>query len=238
MNDEPRMDLNVTEKPIILQARNLNKIFRNPAKVQILKNFDLTVRRGESIAIMGRSGEGKSTLLQILGTLESPCSGSLEIDGQIVSGFNKSRIRNQKLGFIFQSFHLLEDYSALENVLIPARIGRKSVSSNEQAYGRACDLLKHVGLEDRMHFNTKLLSGGEKQRVAIARALCNEPDIILADEPSGNLDKETSRHIHKLLLDLSHYHGKALIIVTHDPELAGMCSLRYNLVNGRLVTSA
>jgi lipoprotein-releasing system ATP-binding protein len=237
MNEEAITAEETVEKPIILQARKLCKTYRNPAKVQILKNFDLTVRRGESIAIMGRSGEGKSTLLQILGTLESPCSGSLEIDGQLISSFNKSRIRNRKLGFIFQSFHLLEDYSALENVLIPARIGRKSVSQGEPAYGRACDLLKHVGLEDRMHFNAKLLSGGEKQRVAIARALCNEPDIILADEPSGNLDKETSRHIHQLLLDLSHCQGKTLIIVTHDPELAAMCSLRYNLVNGQLVDS-
>jgi lipoprotein-releasing system ATP-binding protein len=222
-------------KPIILQAKKLLKTFHNPARVQILKDLDLTVRRGESIAIMGRSGEGKSTLLQILGTLESPCGGSLEIDGQRVSNFNKSRIRNQKLGFIFQSFHLLEDYTALENVLIPACIARTNTSPKEKAYQRACHLLRHVGLDDRLHFNTKLLSGGEKQRVAIARALCNDPDIILADEPSGNLDKETSRHVHELLLDLANTHGKTLIIVTHDPDLASMCSVRYNLVNGQLI---
>jgi lipoprotein-releasing system ATP-binding protein len=210
-------------------------MFYNPAKVRILKDFNLEVRQGETIAVMGRSGEGKSTLLQILGTLESPCSGSLEIDGQIVSKFNKSRIRNQKLGFVFQSFHLLEDYTALENVLIPARIGRTAVSSNSSAYKRACDLLEHVGLKNRIHFNTKLLSGGEKQRVAIARALCNNPDIILADEPSGNLDKETSRHIHQLLLDLSQTQGKTLIIVTHDPDLASMCESRYNLEDGKLI---
>lgn len=223
------------ERPIILQASKLKKVFHNPAEVHILKDFDLTVRRGETIAIMGRSGEGKSTLLQILGTLESPCSGALEIDGQTVSSFNKSRIRNQKLGFIFQSFHLLEDYTALENVLIPARIARYNITPGQQAYERACQLLQHVGLADRLHFNTKLLSGGEKQRVAIARALCNDPDIILADEPSGNLDKQTSRYIHELLLDLSHCQGKTLIIVTHDPELAKMCSITYHLVNGQLV---
>jgi len=230
MNDQ----LCPLEKPVILHAKKLRKVFQEPAKVQIINDLDLTVRRGDSIAIMGRSGEGKSTLLQILGTLESPCAGSLEIDGELISKFNKSRIRNQKLGFIFQSFHLLEDYTALENVLIPARIARANISSKENAYKRACDLLNHVGLEDRLHFNTKLLSGGEKQRVAIARALCNDPDVILADEPSGNLDKQTSRYIHQLLLDLSHLQGKTLIIVTHDPELAEMCSLRYNLVDGQL----
>lgn len=223
------------DKQIILHAKKLSKTFYKPAKVQILTNLDLAVRRGDSIAIMGRSGEGKSTLLQILGTLEPPCEGSLEIDGQTISNFNKSKIRNQKLGFIFQSFHLLEDYTALENVLIPARIARKNISPNEKTHQRACDLLKHVGLADRMHFNTKLLSGGEKQRVAIARSLCNNPDIILADEPSGNLDKQTSQYIHSLLLDLAHSQGKTLIIVTHDPELAKMCSLRYSLVNGQLI---
>jgi len=226
---------NSNQQPVILQAKKLNKTFYNPAKVQLLKELDLTVRRGDSIAIMGRSGEGKSTLLQILGTLETPCTGSLEIDNVSVSRFNKSRIRNQKLGFIFQSFHLLEDCTAHENVLFPARIARANISPNGNAYQRACNLLRHVGLEDRLHFNTKLLSGGEKQRVAIARALCNDPDIILADEPSGNLDKQTSHMIHELLLDLSHSQGKTLIIVTHDPDLAQMCKLRYTLKNGQLI---
>jgi lipoprotein-releasing system ATP-binding protein len=221
-------------KEVILQAKELRKTFYRPAQVQILKGLDLTVNRGETVAIMGRSGEGKSTLLQILGTLEVPCAGHLEIGGQRVSQFNRSRIRNHKLGFIFQSFHLLDDYTALENVLMPARIARKSTSPKGQAYQRACSLLRHVGLENRLHFNTKLLSGGEKQRVAIARALCNDPDIIMADEPSGNLDKETARQIHELLLDLSQSQGKTLIIVTHDPALADMCSTRYQLVDGAL----
>lgn len=220
---------------IILEAKNLSKTFYNPMQVTILKTLNLKVKRGQSIAIMGRSGEGKSTLLQILGTLESPCSGSLQIDGQEVSRFNKSHIRNKKLGFIFQSFHLLEDYTVLENVLIPAKIARLNSSAFKKAQARACDLLEHVGLKDRLYFNTKLLSGGEKQRVAIARAVCNDPDIIFADEPSGNLDKETSHHIHQLLLDLSNSQRKTLIIVTHDPELAKMCNLRYTLVNGQLL---
>jgi lipoprotein-releasing system ATP-binding protein len=184
---------------------------------------------------MGRSGEGKSTLLQILGTLETPCSGALEIDGQTVTSFNKSRIRNQKLAFVFQSFHLLEDYTAIDNVLMPARIGRKATTPDSAAYKRACDLLESVGLGDRIHFNTKLLSGGEKQRVAIARALCNDPDIILADEPSGNLDRQTARFIHDLLIGFANKHGKTLILVTHDQELASLCSHRYSLCDGKLV---
>jgi len=226
---------NFIAKPVMLRARNIQKSFYTPSCLQILSGVDLAVHQGESVAIMGRSGEGKSTLLQILGTLEIPCSGELEIDGEAVSSFNKSRIRNRKLGFVFQSFHLLEDYTALENVLMPAKIARISCAPNSTAYQRACHLLEHVGLEGRLHFSTKLLSGGEKQRVAIARALCNDPDIILADEPSGNLDRQTSRHIHSLLLNFVKEHNKTLIVVTHDQELAELCSQRYRLCEGRLV---
>ncbi len=225
---------NTIEKPLILRAMQLRKAFYNPVHIDILKEINLDVHRGDTLAIMGRSGEGKSTLLQILGTLDNPCGGSLEIDGVAISQFNKSQIRNQKLGFIFQSFHLLEDYTALENVLMPAKIARKATSPNTPAYQRACQLLAHVGLADRAHFNTKLLSGGEKQRVAIARALCNDPDIIFADEPSGNLDRQTSTIIHELLLNFAHAHNKTLIIVTHDHELAKLCQRRYHLVNGEL----
>lgn len=206
-----------------------------PHKLSILNGIDLTVQQGETVAIMGRSGEGKSTLLQILGTLDSPCSGSITIMGQEVSYFNKSRIRNAHLAFIFQSFHLLEDYSALDNVLMPARIGRKEVSHGSAAYRYATELLDHVGLSDRADFNTKLLSGGEKQRVAIARALCNQPDIILADEPSGNLDKVTAQSIHELLLGFARRQNKALLIVTHDESLAQLCDTRYHLTDGQLV---
>lgn len=223
------------KKSVILSAKGIHKSFYHPSHVAILKGVDLTVTRGDTVAIMGRSGEGKSTLLQILGTLESPCSGELTIDSQSVTKFNKSKIRNKKLAFIFQSFHLLEDYTALENVLMPAKIDRQNTSSESQAYKRGCRLLKKVGLESRMHFNTKLLSGGEKQRVAIARALCNDPDLILADEPSGNLDRQTSRQIHELLLDFAHNYGKTLIIVTHDLELADLCNRRYRLCDGLLV---
>lgn len=219
----------------MLSAKGLKKAFYEPAEVQILRNVNLEVSKGDTVAIMGRSGEGKSTLLQILGTLETPCSGTLEIDGHPIGSFNKSHIRNSKLGFIFQSFHLLEDYSAIDNVLMPAKIARKDTSTKSEAFKRACSLLEHVGLADRMAFNTKLLSGGEKQRVAIARALCNDPDLILADEPSGNLDRQTSRQIHTLLMELAAAHNKTVIVVTHDPELAALCSHRYRLHDGELV---
>jgi lipoprotein-releasing system ATP-binding protein len=171
---------------IILKARNIRKTYYNPSTVNVLSGIDLDVCAGEAVAIKGRSGEGKTTLLHVLGTLEKPCSGVLEINGQTLSTFNKSRIRNQNMAFIFQSFHLLEDYTALENVLIPARIARKNTSAGSEPYRRGLHLLESVGLADRAHFHTKLLSGGEKQRVAIARALCNDPDLIFADEPSGN----------------------------------------------------
>lgn len=227
--------MDTSPKKIVLEAKKIRKAFYNPAHVQILKNVNLTVSHGDTVAIMGRSGEGKSTLLQILGTLESACEGTLEIDGIPVSHFNKSALRNKKLAFIFQSFHLLEDYTAIENVLMPARIAREKISPGSEAHQRACDLLEHVGLAHRRDFNTKLLSGGEKQRVAIARALCNDPDIILADEPSGNLDRQTSYHIHDLLINFAKNHQKSLIVVTHDEVLATLCQHRYHLVDGELV---
>lgn len=220
--------------PIILKASSLDKAFYSPTHLPILQGVDLTVHQGDTVAIIGRSGEGKSTLLQILGTLDSPCKGKLEIAGETVTPFNKSKIRNKNVGFVFQSFHLLEDYSALDNVLMPAKIARHSTSQGSAAYRRACSLLEHVGLGDRLHFNTKLLSGGEKQRVAIARALCNDPDIIMADEPSGNLDQQTAHHIHDLLLGFARDHHKTLIIVTHDLELAHLCHRRYRLSDKQL----
>ncbi len=218
----------------ILKAKDIVKSFYIPEKIAIIKGIDLNVKRGDTVAIMGRSGEGKSTLLQLLGTLESPCQGSLEIAGKSVNFFTKNYLRNTHLAFIFQSFHLLEDYTALENALMPARIARRNVSKGSEAYNRALKLLDHVGLSERIHFNTKLLSGGEKQRVALARALCNDPDLILADEPSGNLDKETSTLIHKLLIDFVQQGNKALVVVTHNSDLAAMCNNRYQLHEGIL----
>lgn len=219
----------------ILQARRLKKSFYSPNKVEILKGVDLTVGKGETIAIMGRSGEGKSTLLQILGTLETPCSGNLEITGQLVKNRNKSGIRNRHIAFIFQSFHLLEDYTALDNVLMPAKIARRSTGKGSEAYKHGLSLLERVGLSHRAHFASKYLSGGEKQRVAIARALCNDPQLILADEPSGNLDYQTSLMIHSLLLEFCKEKDRSLIVVTHNSQLADLCDKRYFLKEGVLV---
>lgn len=218
----------------ILKAKKLRKTFHYPVKIDLIKGVDLTVMRGDTIAITGRSGQGKSTLLQLLGTLENPCSGSLEIAGQKISAFNKSTIRNRHIAFVFQSFHLLEDYSALDNVLMPARIARQNVSKGSKAYQHGLELLDKVNLADRALFSTKLLSGGEKQRVAIARALCNDPDLIFADEPSGNLDRQTAETIHALLLDFARDGSKSVVIVTHDQDLAQQCRQRYVLENGLL----
>lgn len=225
---------NSPERHVILEARGIQKAFYTPQRIEILKHIDLKVYQGDTIAITGRSGQGKSTLLQVLGTLDNPCAGDLDIDGIGITRFNRSRIRNRKLGFIFQSFHLLEDYTALENVLMPAKIARETTTPGSAAYIRACTLLDHVGLANRQNFNTKLLSGGEKQRVAIARALCNDPDIILADEPSGNLDKQTSAQIHDLLLGFAREHNKTLIMVTHDESLARLCNRNLHLADGLL----
>lgn len=218
----------------ILKAKNLHKAFYYPTKNRILSGIDLIVSAGETVAIMGRSGEGKSTLLHILGTLDKPCQGDLEIAGQDISQFNKTTIRNRHIGFVFQSFHLLEDYTALENVLMPARIARHSTQKGSKAYNRGIELLDLVGLSSRVYYNTKQLSGGEKQRVAIARALCNDPDIILADEPSGNLDNQNAKAIHDLLLNFARRHHKALLVVTHDQNLAKLCDTQYQLSEGML----
>lgn len=203
---------------MILQAKNITKSYdKNP----VLKGVSLSVKQGESIAICGRSGEGKTTLLHILGTLEKPDSGSVQIHGKT----SLQEIRSSHVGFIFQAYYLLEDFSVLENILMPARIARKMVS---RTFG--LNLLAQVGLEKQADLPVKLLSGGERQRVAIARALCNDPDLILADEPTGNLDRENGQKIGQLLLSL----GKTLILVTHDPTLASLCRYQYRLQDGLL----
>jgi len=207
----------------ILSAKNIKKAFFRPAEVEILKGVSLDLLKGESIAIMGPSGEGKSTLLNILGTLEAPTSGDLLIAGKSVLNNPSPELRNRHIGFVFQSFHLLSDYTVLQNVLMPALIAGKDISKHSQAHKRALYLLERVGLNERLHFHTKLLSGGEKQRVALARALCNDPEIILADEPSGNLDHATSCHIHELLIESVKEMNKALIVVTHNATLASLC---------------
>lgn len=219
---------------MIITAKKLSKSFTTPSAVTIIHEIDLDIPRGTSVAIMGKSGEGKSTLLHILGTLEKPSSGELLLCGESIAHANLSKLRNKKIGFIFQAFNLLEEDTVLDNILMPAKIGRMATDVKSPIYQRALRLLEEIGLSGRRHFLAKLLSGGEKQRVAIARALLNNPDLILADEPSGNLDSEHSQEIHRLLLKLTKDEGKTLIVVTHDPELASLCDQTYLLKNGKL----
>ena len=180
-----------------LLAKHLFKSFHHPEKVTVLSNISLEVKTGESIAICGRSGSGKTTLLHILGTLEKPDSGDVFINEQKVTAQNGSFLRQHLIGFVFQSYNLLEDFTAIENVLMPARIARESTNRE-----KGLRLLEQVNLSHRADFPVKLLSGGERQRIAIARALCNDPQIILADEPTGNLDAENGYTIGSLLLSL------------------------------------
>jgi lipoprotein-releasing system ATP-binding protein len=212
-----------------LIATNLHKTFASPTKLNILSGVSLTARPGESISISGRSGEGKTTLLHILGGLEKADQGELLIHNTKLNASNAASLRNQHIGFIFQAFHLLEDWSAIDNVLMPAKIGRTSATESMGLH-----LLEQVGLQSRAHFPVKLLSGGEKQRVAIARALCNNPSILLADEPTGNLDEENSKLIGALLLSLAQTHNKIVIIATHDPHLASLCTTHHTLSQGTL----
>lgn len=207
-----------------LSAQHIFKSFDYPEKISVLSDVSLDVAPGESVAICGRSGSGKTTLLHILGTLENPDSGKLMIGGVLATPRNASSLRQHFIGFVFQSYNLLEDFTALENVLMPARIAR--IQLNRQ---KGIDLLEQVGLAHRADFPAKLLSGGERQRIAIARALCNNPQLILADEPSGNLDSANGEAIGTLLLSLVKEKGKSLILVTHDEHLASLCDRKYRL---------
>jgi lipoprotein-releasing system ATP-binding protein len=213
---------------MILRARKISKSFESP----LFTDLDLTLTPGESLAIEGRSGSGKTTLLHILGTLEQPDTGEIWIQDTLVMPSNRAMLRNQSIGFVFQAFHLLEDLTALENVLLPAKIARRKATIE---YG--LHLLNLVGLVDKTHLPAKLLSGGEKQRVAIARAFCNEPALIIADEPTGNLDQMNSDLVGSLLVDLVEKENKALVVATHDPIFAALCKTRTTLSNGNLYRS-
>lgn len=221
------------EAPILL-VQGLCKAFYDPVKRVLLKNISLAVYPGESIAIVGRSGEGKSTLLHLLGTLDTPCEGSLTILGSTVSPAHYNRMRNQHIGFLFQAFHLLEEATVLENVLFPAAIARQPTFKSSIAYQVALQLLSEVGMLSHKDTHAKWLSGGEKQRVSLARALVNQPSLLLADEPTGNLDSEHSEKIQNLLLSSVRGTNKALIVVTHDLDFAKCCARAYQLQNGQL----
>jgi lipoprotein-releasing system ATP-binding protein len=211
-------------------ASNLKKTFQHPEPISLLSGISFEARAGESIAITGRSGEGKTTLLHILGTLEPFNEGELFIQGhKIDPSSGAAALRNKHIGFVFQSFNLLEDFTALENVLMPACIGRFPLSPT-----KGLELLDSVGLKNRASYRAKYLSGGEKQRVALARALCNDPDLLLADEPTGNLDATNGAEVGELLFQLVRERKKTLILVTHNVALASRCDRQFTLSKGTL----
>ena len=217
---------------MIIQAKGIEKSF---GILKVLKGVDFEVDKSEVVSIMGASGAGKSTLLQILGTLSTPDAGSLEIDGVDVlrmNGRDLSAFRNKRIGFVFQFHHLLPEFNALENVMIPAFIAGRS---ERDAKSAAQKIMKDVGLAERMEHKPSAISVGEQQRVAIARALVNEPAILFADEPSGNLDTKTKTEIHKLFFDLRNRYGQTVVIVTHDPDLAKMCDRSLFMRDGQFV---
>lgn len=216
----------------MIKAENIKKSFGD---LLVLKGMNLEVNKGEVVAIVGASGAGKTTLLQILGTLSTPDEGTLVIDGiePFKLGDRKlAQFRNGKLGFVFQFHHLLPEFSALENVMIPALIGGRS---KDEARKAALELLETVGLAQRTQHKPSELSGGEQQRVAIARALVNQPAVLFADEPSGNLDSATKEEIHSLFFQLREKLGQTIVIITHDQALAAMCDRSLVMKDGNFI---
>jgi len=219
----------------ILQVKGVHKHFGSgERRVDVLRGIDLTLSGQESIAVVGASGVGKTTLLHILGTLERPSAGEVIYEGVNVLTFSETQLaayRNRSIGFVFQFHHLLSEFTALENVMLPPLIGRMSKRKSRES---ARYVLEMVGLSHRMHHRVGELSGGEQQRVAVARALVLNPKVLLADEPTGNLDTKTSRNIHELLLRLNHEQKVSLVVVTHNMELAGMMQRQLHMKEGLL----
>jgi len=216
----------------MIQANNIYKSF---GEVKVLNNVSFEVTQGEVVAIMGKSGKGKSTLLHIVGTLEKPDKGKVLFEGQDLGKLSSNKLsdfRNQSLGFIFQFHHLLPEFNAVENVCIPAFISNKPKAATEK---RAKELLDYLGLSHRLTHKPKELSGGEQQRIAFARALINQPKLILADEPTGNLDERSANELHDLILKFRSEFNLTFILVTHNPNLAGKCDRVIEMAGGEIV---
>ena len=218
---------------LLLSARGLTKTYvMGKRSLEVLRGVDVDIARGDFLALRGASGAGKSTLLHLIGGLDTPNAGEIIFNGQSFADFSESKltnIRNRSVGIVFQSYHLLPELTALENVCLPARIARTSVAAAKQ---RATELLTRVGLQDRLDHKSSELSGGEQQRVAIARALINEPVLLLADEPTGNLDSRTGTEIMELLQSLRTEKQTTLIIATHDARVAALAPRVIELVDG------
>ena len=218
----------------ILELKNINKVYKSKAEeIHILKNINVVVNKGDFLSIQGKSGSGKTTLLNILGLLDEATNGEMYINEEKINYRNeklKNILRNEKIGFIFQFHFLLNEFNALENVMIPALINKKEKKENIKK--RAEELLELVGLEHRKYHKPVELSGGEKQRVAIARSMINNPEIILADEPTGNLDTETSNIINNIFKKINEEKNQTIIIVTHSLELANLAKNKYKIENG------
>lgn len=216
----------------MLKAENITK---NYGPLDVLKGVDISVQKGEIVSIVGSSGAGKSTLLHILGTLDKADSGTIQINDQVVSnlkGRELAAFRNKHIGFVFQFHHLLPEFSALENVCIPGWIaGRKK----KEVHADAINLLKRLGLADRIENKPQQLSGGEQQRVAVARALINQPLIVFADEPTGNLDSKNAKELHELFVSLRDDFQQTFLIVTHNEDLAAMSDRRLHMKDGQIL---
>lgn len=225
------------DNPILMRAENLVKSFRNTKKTQleVLKSVSLEIEREKISVIIGASGAGKSTLLHLLGGLDRPDSGSVYFNDKDIFKYSDdklARFRNSNVGFVFQFHHLLPEFTALENVSIPQMIGGSSL---DDARKKSAELLEAVGLSERKDHKPAELSGGEQQRVAVARALANGPEIILADEPTGNLDSENSEVLHKILLNLRDEFKKTFVVVTHNKELVNLADKVFEIKDGKLL---